>query len=128
MLSSPARREVYDSLVSEAVGASLTLDLTLSATRLPLADTPQLLYALLTIRPRREAQEGRRPLNVGLVIDRSTSMRGERLARVTEAVELLLDKLGRDDTLSLVSFSDRAEVVLPAAIVGAAARLSLIHI
>ncbi|CUS04462.2 conserved protein of unknown function [Candidatus Promineifilum breve] len=122
VLSSPARREVYDSLVSEAVGASLTLDLTLSATRLPLADTPQLLYALLTIRPRREAQEGRRPLNVGLVIDRSTSMRGERLARVTEAVELLLDKLGRDDTLSLVSFSDRAEVVLPAAIVGAAAR------
>lgn len=121
VLSSPARREVYDSLVNETAGASLLLDLTLSAERLSISETPQLLYALLTIRPQRASTE-RRPLNVGLVVDRSTSMRGERLARVTEAVELLLDKLGRDDTLSLVSFSDRAEVVLPAATVGAAAQ------
>jgi Ca-activated chloride channel family protein len=121
VLSSPARRAVYDSLVSETAGASLLLDVTLSADRLPISAGPQLLYVLLTIRPQSAAAE-RRPLNVGLVVDRSTSMRGERLARVTEAVELLLDKLGRDDTLSLVSFSDRAEVVLPAAPIGKAAR------
>jgi Ca-activated chloride channel family protein len=42
-------------------------------------------------------------------------MRGERLEKVTAAVALLFDKLAPDDTLSLVSFSDRAEVVLPAA-------------
>lgn len=120
VLSNPLRREVYDSLVTEAAGSSVTLDVVLSAEHLPLADTPHLVYALLTLSPHATAGERRRPLNVSLVIDRSTSMRGERLEKVISAVELLLDKLGRDDTLSLVSFSDRAEVVLPATALGAA--------
>lgn len=119
VLSNPLRREVYDSLVTEAAGSSVTLDVALSVEQLPLADTPHLVYALLTLSPHTAAGEPRRPLNVSLVIDRSTSMRGERLEKVISAVELLLDKLGRDDTLSLVSFSDRAEVVLPAAALGA---------
>jgi len=121
VLSNPLRREVYDSLMTEAAGAAVSLDVALSAERLPLADTSQLVYALLTLSPHATTGERRQPLNVSLVIDRSTSMRGERLEKVISAVELLLDKLGRDDTLSLVSFSDRAEVVLPVAPLGAAA-------
>lgn len=119
VLSSPSRRAVYDSLVHETSGASLILDLTLSSETLPLLDSPQLAYVMIKLRPR-EADLKRRPLNLGLVVDRSTSMRGERLERVTAAVELLLDKLGPDDVLSLVSFSDRAEIVLPAATLGSA--------
>ena len=46
-------------------------------------------------------------------------MRGERLEKVIAAAELLLERLGPDDALSLVSFSDRAEVVLPAMVLGA---------
>lgn len=122
VLSSPSRRAIYDSLVAETAGSSLTLDLILSAETLPLLDTPQLVYALVTLRPQEMSSERRRPLNLGLVIDRSTSMRGERLERVTAAVGLLLDKLAPDDTLSLVSFSDRAEVVLPAAVKQSAAQ------
>ncbi len=115
VLSNPSRRTVYDSLVAGPPESALQLDLTLSATTLPMLDTPQLVYALATLRPRDDEGGRRRPLNLGLVIDRSTSMRGERLERVTAAVGLLLDKLGPDDALSLVSFSDRAEVVLPVA-------------
>ncbi|MBP9500718.1 MAG: VWA domain-containing protein [Candidatus Promineofilum sp.] len=124
VLISPQRRKTYDSLVVEAAGPALELDITLSAESIPLLDTPHILYALLTLRPRddRPAISGDpRPLNLGLVIDRSTSMRGERLEKVTAAVGLLLDKLGPGDRLSLVSFSDRAEVVLPAATIDTAA-------
>lgn len=120
VLSNPPRREIYDSLIIETTGSSLELDLALSTEGVPLLDTPYILYALLTLRPRHAVEE-RRPLNIGLVIDRSTSMRGERLEKVAAAVELLLDKLGPEDRLSLVSFSDRAEVVLPAAAIGTAA-------
>ncbi len=120
VLSSPPRREIYDSLVVETAGSPLELSLSLSAEGLPLLDTPHILYALLTLRPK-EANDERRPLNLGLVVDRSTSMRGERLEKVTAAVGLLLEKLGPEDRLSLVSFSDRAQVVLPAATMGTAA-------
>ena len=121
VLSSPSRRDVYDSLVGETAGDTPALDLTVSAASLPLLDSPQLIYALLTLKPGQSDGE-RRPLNLGLVVDRSTSMRGERLERVTAAVELLLNKLAPDDILSVVSFSDRAEVVLPAARMGSAAQ------
>jgi len=122
VLSSPPRREIYDSLVSETAGAAIDLELKLSANSVPLANTPHVLYALLTLRPRVARGERRRPLNLALVVDRSTSMRGERLTQVIAAVDLLLDKLAAEDMLSLVSFSDRAEVVLPAAALGMAAQ------
>ncbi len=118
VLSNPQRRSLYDSLVAETAVSGLDLGLAVSAAKLPLLDTPQIVYALVTLAARGAAAE-RRPLNLGLVVDRSTSMRGERLEKVVAAVELLLDRLAPDDALALVSFSDRAEVVLPAAVLGA---------
>ena len=118
VLSNPQRRSLYDSLVAETAVTGLDLSLTVSAASLPLLDTPQVVYALVTLAAR-GAAGARRPLNLGLVVDRSTSMRGERLEKVVAAVELLLDRLAPDDALALISFSDRAEVVLPAAVLGA---------
>ena len=119
VLSNPQRRSLYDSLVAETAVSGLDLRVAVSATKLLLLDTPQIVYALATLAARGTADR-RRPLNLSLVIDRSTSMRGERLEKVIAAAELLLDRLGPDDALSLVSFSDRAEVVLPAAVLGSA--------
>jgi Ca-activated chloride channel homolog len=48
------------------------------------------------------------------VIDRSTSMRGDRLERLKAAASLIIETLGPQDIISLVTFSDRAEVVVPA--------------
>lgn len=126
VLSNPQRRSLYDSLVAETAVAGLDLNLTVSATTVPLLDTPQVVYALVTLAAR-EATAARRPLTLGLVLDRSTSMRGERLEKVVAAVELLLDRLAPDDALALVSFSDRAEVVLPAAVLGATHAPSVSH-
>jgi Ca-activated chloride channel family protein len=76
-------------------------------------DFAQLLYLLVDIRPPRQMKIEQRPLNLCLVIDRSTSMKGERLDRVKAAATRLLEKLGPEDLLSIISFSDRAEIVVP---------------
>jgi Ca-activated chloride channel family protein len=52
-------------------------------------------------------------MNVCLVLDRSTSMKGERMEMVKSNVTQLLRKLSPRDMLSIVVFSDRAEVVVP---------------
>jgi Ca-activated chloride channel family protein len=54
------------------------------------------------------------PVNLSLVIDRSTSMQGERLNQVKEAVMQLIDSLRPSDTCSVITFSDKAEVILSA--------------
>ncbi|MEM8859729.1 MAG: VWA domain-containing protein [Chloroflexota bacterium] len=53
------------------------------------------------------------PLNVSLVIDRSTSMKGERINRVKAAAAHVIEKLSSRDHISIISFSDRAEIIVP---------------
>jgi Ca-activated chloride channel family protein len=76
-------------------------------------DFAQLLYLLVNVRSLSQVEIEQRPLNLCLVIDRSTSMKGERLERVKAAASLLIEKLSPDDFISIITFSDRAEVALP---------------
>lgn len=78
------------------------------------SDTPQLLYLLVDVKPALSDVQKRTPLNLSLVIDRSTSMRGRRLANVRAAATMIVEQLGADDSFSVIAFSDRASVVLPA--------------
>lgn len=58
---------------------------------------------------------GRRlPLNLCLVIDRSGSMEGEPLEYVKRACGHVVDLLDQNDILSVVTFEERVEVVMPA--------------
>jgi Ca-activated chloride channel family protein len=50
----------------------------------------------------------RPPLNAALVIDRSCSMKGARFEDVKMAARQLVDRLGPDDRLTLVTFDDSA--------------------
>jgi Ca-activated chloride channel homolog len=77
-------------------------------------DVPQVVYLLLDVQAPEAEQFERMPLNLCLVIDRSTSMREERLDRVKAAAGLIIDQLTNKDSIALVSFSDRAEVVAEA--------------
>jgi Ca-activated chloride channel family protein len=52
----------------------------------------------------------RPPLSLAVVVDVSGSMSGEKLAFVQQGLELLVDGMRDDDELSLVSYSDRAQV------------------
>ncbi len=114
VLSNPERRATYDSLVVETRSLRMIdLQVTASRDRIKVSDTEQVVYLLVNISP--PVQESKQqPLNLSLVLDRSTSMQGSRLSHVKTAVELIVNKLTKADTLSIVSFSDRAEVVVPA--------------
>lgn len=78
-------------------------------------DEPQLIYVLLEFSADPDLlPKIAPPINIGLVIDRSTSMQGERMDTVKQAAIELIKRLKSDDILSIVVFSDRAEVLLSA--------------
>ncbi|MFO7537723.1 MAG: VWA domain-containing protein [Chloroflexota bacterium] len=116
VLSDPDRRAVYNDLLQEAQQPSLEISLDLSRDTLSVSDQEQLIYMLVEVASdqQKDNQQGQRPLNLCFVVDRSTSMRGERLLRVKEAANLLFAKLTPEDVVSLISFSDRADVVIAA--------------
>lgn len=114
VLSNPDRREVYDSLVSDVKAPDLATAVQVSNSRLMLLDIPQIVYLLVEIKADADNKEKSLPLNLCLVVDCSTSMRGERLEQIKKGLYMLLDKLSEGDVLALVRFSDRAQVVLPA--------------
>ncbi len=67
--------------------------------------------------PRREA---RLPVNLALVIDRSGSMGGEKIAKAREAALAAVRCLASDDIVSIIAFDSEVETVVPAQRVGRA--------
>lgn len=65
--------------------------------------------------PRRDA---RPPVNLALVIDRSGSMEGDKIAKAREAARELVRRLAPDDIVSLVAYDSNIEVLVPAQRVG----------
>lgn len=57
---------------------------------------------------------GRRPLNLALAVDRSGSMEGDPIAYVKQACSHVVDLLTPSDVLSVVTFEDQVDVVMPA--------------
>lgn len=60
------------------------------------------------------AKQERPPINVAIVLDRSGSMSGQKLAQAKEAAIMALDYLRRDDILSVVIYDHRVDVLIPA--------------
>ena len=56
----------------------------------------------------------RPPVNVALVIDRSGSMRGEKIEHAKEAAILALSRLSPRDRVSVLAFDHNVDVVVPA--------------
>lgn len=75
---------------------------------------PQIVYLLIEASPAGIPNADiALPVNLGFILDRSSSMRGERLFQVKEACNNVVNQLSRQDYFSLVAFNDRAEVVVP---------------
>jgi Ca-activated chloride channel family protein len=71
------------------------------------------LKVLVRVAARAEHQVTRTPLSIALVIDRSGSMRGERLSAAKSAAKRFVDTLGHDDEVCLVAYDDEIKVPLP---------------
>lgn len=116
VLSDPDRRSEYDRRWQARRGSqrsSLRFHLLLSRTALPSLPTAQILYALLTIEPVSARALPRLPVHLCLAIDRSNSMKGERLEQAKAAALDLAAHLGPEDRLGIVAFHNRAEVIWP---------------
>lgn len=117
VLSNQEKRAEYDKNLPplESPDELVEVAITYSRPSLPRIDEHQLVYALIEVAPPPEAITAPRPpLNICLVIDRSTSMQGERIDTVKRTAIELTHQLLPEDTLSVVGFSDRAEVLVPA--------------
>ena len=54
----------------------------------------------------------RKPLNLSVVVDRSGSMRGDKIRAVQDALERLIDRLNEDDLVSIVLFNANMNVLV----------------
>ncbi len=116
ILSDPDRRRAYDRQQAEtglSQTAALAWETQLSQTQLSSLCEEQMLYLLAEMWPASTSRGKRLPLNLCLVVDRSTSMQGARLEHVKRAAHQIIDEMENDDILAVVTFNDRAEVVLP---------------
>jgi Ca-activated chloride channel homolog len=117
-LSNPKRRAQYDAtLPPDEQKTKLPYEHRIIYSRPSLVHLkePQMLYIILDLEAPAEARRSPAPpLNVCLVLDRSTSMRGEKMDVVKSTAVQVFRSLRIQDILSVVTFSDRAEVIIPA--------------
>ncbi|MGB7874686.1 MAG: VWA domain-containing protein [Anaerolineales bacterium] len=116
-LSNPERRNKYDATLPKDEGPSLPFKhkIYYSRPNLVRMGETQLLYILLEISPQEKSEEiPAPPLNVALVLDRSTSMKDEKMDVLKNAAIKVMRNLRSQDIFSVVTFSDRAEVLIPA--------------
>jgi len=119
VLSNPKRRAQYDATLpkEETSSSFLKYKVEYSRPNLVRLSEPQLIYVLLEIGPRNSDEKiPTPPLNLCLVLDRSTSMQGEKMDIVKAAASQLVQTLRPQDVFSFVTFSDRAEVIIPASV------------
>jgi Ca-activated chloride channel homolog len=114
-LSDPEKRSKYDA----SLGPELTnlqpvkINTLYSRSKLPRISEPQLIYVTVSIAPSNENNSSlTAPINLCLVIDSSTSMQGVCMDTVKETAIELMRQLKPADIFSLVSFNDRADILV----------------
>ncbi|MHC4837049.1 MAG: vWA domain-containing protein [Planctomycetota bacterium] len=86
---------------------------------------PHDLNVLIRMTAKGEAPTDRPPLDLGLVIDRSGSMSGDKIRSVKQAALELLGQLGPRDRVTLVSYSDSVHTHMTAVPVDESGRARL---
>lgn len=118
VLVNPKRRAEYDAaLPKEApLESPIALEILYSRPNLVRMDEQQVVYVLLELYSNaRTGQFSTPPLNVCLVLDRSTSMKDAKMDLLKAAAVQFLRSMRPEDMFSVVAFSDKPEVVVPAA-------------
>lgn len=104
---------------SPAKAATVEVDAQLGQSVLPVGK-PGKVYLRLSLKgaamPRLER---RTPVNVALVLDRSGSMKGDRIRGAKDAAVMALQRLAAEDVVALVVYNHGVDVLQPAARLGA---------
>jgi Ca-activated chloride channel homolog len=115
-LSNTRKRAKYDSNLPPEIKSEGPLKQIILFSRQSLLrlDEPQILYVLMEFSAPPDQQiRLAPPLNLCLVLDRSTSMQGNKMDMVKRTAIQIIRKLKPQDIFSVVAFSDRAEVIVP---------------
>lgn len=94
----------------------LKMETKLSHKNLPKNSTTELFATVRITGGEAQATEARAPLNVALVIDRSTSMSGGRLEQAKNASIMFLRGLQASDRLAIVSYGSDVSTVMESAL------------
>jgi Ca-activated chloride channel family protein len=89
----------------------VTLTCRLNKASLPVMNTQQLVYGLIEAVPGAAMAQVQMPLNLSLVLDKSGSMQGQKIQNLRQAAKLVVERLGPQDTISIVAFSDRKYLI-----------------
>lgn len=93
---------------------SLQINAYYSRSIVPLISEEQAFYLLLDIFSTQKLDEKKLPtINLCIVLDTSTSMQGPILEKIKVEISNLARRLKDEDIISIVTFSDRAQVLLP---------------
>ncbi|MEM0965467.1 MAG: VWA domain-containing protein [Verrucomicrobiota bacterium] len=80
----------------------------------------------IEVKPDEIDSEGQRtPVNLGLVLDRSSSMSGEKIVQAIEAASLAVGQLGPNDIVSVIVYDDTVDTIAPATKATREQRLSI---
>lgn len=115
VLSDPKKRKAYDLTIPKKAKekSPVTIEAIYSRKSLLQTDTPQLLYVVLNVSTTGTFEpHGRAPIHLCIILDRSTSMRGNRMDMVQSNLHKLIHWMNPNDVISMVAFSDRAEVIV----------------
>jgi len=125
VLSNPEKRQAYDQTLDQSgetqemggtapvAGRAPLLRVRVSYALVNPLDEPQLWYAFLMIRPPWSPPRQPRPLELWLLLDRSSSMlRDGKISLLKSVVRDIVAQLRPTDRLGLVAFDDRAELLL----------------
>lgn len=69
-------------------------------------------FVFASVAGKEESRNVAAPLNLGIVIDRSGSMKGQRIANALAAATGTVDRMRDGDTVTVVAFDNSAQVVL----------------
>jgi Ca-activated chloride channel family protein len=107
----PSRTQAVPNLMGAPAQPSLSMEVVLGR-QYALAQSLAREGLLVVVRAVQTAM-GRAPLNLCLVLDRSGSMEGAPFEYAKQACAYIVDQLTEQDVLSIVTFSDTVDVVMP---------------
>jgi Ca-activated chloride channel family protein len=109
--------QYYEQHFPEPVHDAVGLDLRLGNSRLPAQGG--MAWLQIGCQTKSAETEGVAPLNLAIVIDRSGSMNErDKMPYLKQSLAVFLESLNANDIVSIVAYSDQAEVLLPAQFVG----------
>ncbi len=118
VLIDPHKRAAYDQNIpqTQKPAQPVRIDIQYSQTVIQHSTEPQLIYAHIEMEILPDptlSDEPPPPLNVALVLDTSTSMKGARLDIVKATAIELIRQLRPQDTVSIIAFNDKAKIAIP---------------